>query len=84
MATKKYTELSQMSIEELGSTLVETKAGYSKLKFDHAVSGLENPKQLTEMRKDIARMATELRRREIESMTSEELSNRSRIRTRRK
>jgi len=73
-----------MSVEELTSTLSETKSGYSKLKFDHSVRGLDNPKRLNEVRKDIARLATELRRREIEAMTPEQLSNRSRIRTRRK
>lgn len=84
MATKKYTELSQMSVEELTSTINETKSGYSNLKFDHSVRGLDNPQRLNEVRKDIARLATELRRREIEAMTPEQLSNRSRIRTRRK
>ncbi len=84
MATKKYTELTQMSIDELQATLEETRTGYSKLKFDHSVSGLDNPKRLTEVRKDIARLATEVRRREVEAMSAEELANRSRIRTRRK
>jgi len=84
MATKKYTELTQMSVEELNSTLEETRVGYSKLKFDHSVRGLENPKRLTEVRKDIARLATEVRRREVEAMTDEQKAKRSRIRTRRK
>ncbi len=84
MATKKYTELTQMSVEELNSTLEETRTGYSKLKFDHSVRGLENPKRLTEVRRDIARLATEVRRREVDAMTAEEKAKRSRIRTRRK
>ena len=84
MATKKYTELTQMSVEELNSTLEETRTGYSKLKFDHSVRGLDNPRRLTEVRKDIARIATEVRRREIEAMSAEEIAKRSRIRNRRK
>ena len=84
MATKKHTELSQMSVEELQSTLAETKSGYSKLKFDHAVQGLENPMRLKEVKKDIARLATELRSREISAMTTAQIAKRSRIRTRRK
>lgn len=84
MATKKHTELSEMSVEELQSTLTETKSGYSKLKFDHAVQGLENPMRLKEVKKDIARLATELRSREISAMTPAQIAKRSRIRTRRK
>ena len=83
MATKKYTELTQMSVEELNNTLAETKTGYSKLKFDHAVRGLENPIRLREVKKDIARIATELRSREIQALTPEQAAKRSRIRNRR-
>lgn len=84
MATKKYTELSQMSVEELTSTLTETRTGYSKLKFDHAVRGLDNPLRLREAKKDIARLATEIRRRELSSLSPAELVGRSKIRNRRK
>lgn len=84
MASKKYTELSQMSVEELNSTLTETRTGYGKLKFDHAVRGLDNPLRLKEAKKDVARISTELRRREIEAMTAVEKASRSKIRARRK
>jgi len=84
MATSKYTELSQMSLEELNSTLEETRSGYSKLKFDHGVRGLENPLRLREAKRDIARIATELRRREIEAMSPEQKAKRSKIIARRK
>ena len=36
-----------------------------QLKLTHAISPLENPSQLKLMRKDIARMKTELRQREL-------------------
>ena len=84
MATNKYTELTQMSTEEPQATLEETRIGYSKLKFDHSVRGLDNPKRLTEVRKDIARIATEVRKREIDAMSPEQIAKRSRIRNRRK
>lgn len=84
MATKNYTELQGFSLEELNNEISETKAELSKLKFDHAVRGLENPLRLREARRVIARLATEVRRREIEAMSAEEISKRDRIRNRRK
>ena len=55
-----------------------------KLQFDHAVKGLDNPLVLREIKKDIARLKGEQRRREIEKMSTEDLANRSRIRARRR
>ena len=83
MATKKYLELQGFSAEELASELKETEAQYQKLKFDHAVKGLDNPILLREVRRDIARLKTEARRREVNSMDAEQLAQRSKIRARR-
>ena len=41
MATKKYIELQEFSDEDLKNELVETQDQYKKLKFDHAIKGLE-------------------------------------------
>ena len=84
MATNKYTELGQMSIDELRNTLEETRVGHGKLKFDHAVRGLDNPLRLREARKDVARIETELRRREIAEMSDAQKAKRSKIIARRK
>ncbi len=84
MATKKYLELQDFSSEELKNELAQTEAAYAKLKFDHAVKGLDNPISLKDVRRDIARMKTEVRRREIAEFTPEQLANRSKIRARRK
>ncbi len=84
MATKKYLEFKEMSLDDLKNELVETKAQYAKMKFDHQVNGLENPLLLREIRRDIARMNTELRRREVADMTEEQLAKRSKIRFRRR
>jgi large subunit ribosomal protein L29 len=54
------------------------------MKFDHASKGLENPLELKTLRRDIARLSTEIRSREISAMTKEELAGRSKIRLRRK
>lgn len=84
MATKKFIELQEMSVQDLQSELKETRDQYQKMKFDHSVRGLENPLLLREVRRDIARMESEMRRRDIAAMTPEDLAKRSRIRARRK
>ena len=84
MATKKFIELQEFSDEELINELKETQAQYQKLKFDHATKGLENPLVLREVRRDIARLKTEVRRRELASASEEKLAKRSKIRERRR
>lgn len=84
MASKKYLELQDYSIADLEAELAKTVAEFQKLKFDHAVKGLDNPLTLREIRRDIARLQTEKRRREVAAMTPEQLANRSKIRTRRR
>lgn len=84
MATKKFLELQDFSDTDLQSELETTKTQYQKLKFDHAVKGLDNPLVLREVRRDIARLQTEIRRREVANMSEEQLAKRSRIRSRRR
>ncbi len=84
MASKKFIELQELTIEDLKAELVAANADYSKLQFDHAVKGLDNPLVLREMRRDIARLNSEMRRRELAEMSPEQLANRSRIRFRRR
>jgi large subunit ribosomal protein L29 len=54
------------------------------MKFDHGSKGLQNPIELKSLKRDIARLKTELRAREISAMTPEQLAGRSNIRLRRK
>lgn len=84
MASKKYLELQDFSDEDLKSELAGSEAQYQNLKFDHAIKGLDNPLVLREMRRDIARLQTEIRRREVSSFSAEQLASRSKIRARRK
>ena len=84
MATKKYLELKDFSDEELKSELEQTQVQYQKLKFDHAIKGLDNPLVLREVRRDIARLQSEIRRRELVQMSADELGNRSKIRAKRR
>jgi large subunit ribosomal protein L29 len=59
-------------------------ADYQKMRLDHSIKGLDNPIALREMRRDVARIKSEIRRREIALMTPEEIAKRSKIRARRK
>jgi len=82
MATKKFIELQEFSDEQLSNELGETMTQYRKIRFDHALKGLENPLAIRAVRRDIARMKNEVRRREIANMSAEELAKRSKIRNR--
>ncbi|MEZ4983464.1 MAG: 50S ribosomal protein L29 [Saprospiraceae bacterium] len=84
MATNKFLELQELSVEDLQAELEATERGYQKMKFDHAITGLENPLKLREVRRDVARLQTELRRRELAAASEGELANRSKIRMRRR
>jgi large subunit ribosomal protein L29 len=56
----KYSEITELSTEELVARIGEEKANLTKLKFAHAVSAIENPLRINKVRKDIARLNTEL------------------------
>ncbi|MCB0667750.1 MAG: 50S ribosomal protein L29 [Saprospiraceae bacterium] len=83
MPSKKSLELKEFSLEDLKNELVETQTQYQKMQFDHATKGLENPLSLREVRRDIARLRTELRNREIGELDEVALGKRSKIRARR-
>ncbi len=84
MANKKSLEYKDFSNDDLKNELVNKENEYKNLRFDHAVTGLENPLQLRELRREIARLNTEIRSREMAEMSAEDLANRSKIRRRRK
>ncbi len=84
MATKKYLELQEFSDADLQAEIESTQTQFQKLKFDHSVKGLDNPLQLREVRRDVARLLAEDRRRQLKAMTPEEIAGRSKIRRRRK
>jgi len=84
MATSKYLELQDTSDSDLKDMLAATMADYQKLTFDHAIRGLDNPLELRVLRRDVARLKTEIRSREIKACSPEELAKRSKIRARRK
>jgi large subunit ribosomal protein L29 len=76
--------LADKSVENLQVELGSLQNELNSMKFDHAVKGLANPMELREMRRNIARFQTELRNRELQSMSAESLEMRSKIRARRR
>jgi large subunit ribosomal protein L29 len=63
----KIAEIKDLSTPELKERLeVELKA-YEQKKINHSISPLDNPSSITLARRQIARMKTELRQREIQN-----------------
>ena len=62
----KQSEIKELSVAELEEKLGEIKKSYADLKMAHAISPLENPIQLRSLRRDVARIATELTKRELQ------------------
>ncbi|MCS6990865.1 MAG: 50S ribosomal protein L29 [Chitinophagales bacterium] len=60
---RKKLNLADLTDQELMEKLRDDKALYQKLRFQHAVSPLENPMRLRQMRRDIARILTEITKR---------------------
>ena len=63
----KNNKLKDMSSPELEKELGELKSELFKLRFSLATNGLDNPLKVREVRKDIARIKTILREREIKN-----------------
>lgn len=56
----KNSEIIGLSQEELVAKIAEERENLVKLKFAHTISAIENPTRITKVRKDIARLTTEL------------------------
>ena len=63
----KNNKLKDMSSPELEKELGELKSELFKLRFSLATNGLDNPLKVKEVRKDIARIKTILRERELKN-----------------
>ena len=61
----KMTEFKGIETKELAEKLETAVANYDQMKLNHAVTPMENPSQIKAARRDIARMKTELRQREL-------------------
>jgi large subunit ribosomal protein L29 len=61
----KQSEIKELSTADLQEKLGALKKSYNDLKMAHAISPLENPLQLRSLRRTVARVATELTKREL-------------------
>ncbi|MDY0077814.1 MAG: 50S ribosomal protein L29 [Bacteroidales bacterium] len=57
--------IKELSTADLVERLEEERKQLVRLKLNHAVSPLENPNKISAYRKTIARLMTELRKREL-------------------
>ncbi|TRX24923.1 50S ribosomal protein L29 [Flavobacterium franklandianum] len=62
----KQSEIKDLSAAELQEKLNQTKKAYADLKMAHAISPIENPLQIRSVRRAVARLATELTKRELQ------------------
>jgi|TARA_R110000850_G_scaffold16697_1_gene51760 large subunit ribosomal protein L29 len=62
----KQAEINESSVAKLQEKLAESRKAYTELKMAHAISPLENPIQLRDQRRSIARIETELTKREVQ------------------
>ena len=62
----KQKEIKDLSATELQEKLKQTKKAYADLKMAHAISPIENPLQIRSVRRTVARLATELTKRELQ------------------
>lgn len=62
----KQKEIKDLSVAELQEKLIQTKKTYNDLKMAHAISPIENPMQIRTVRRTVARLATELTKRELQ------------------
>lgn len=61
----KKEEIKELSIQELHAQIEAAEKAYRELKVAHAISPSVNPAKITKDRRDIARLKTVLRQKEI-------------------
>ena len=61
----KIKEVRELETKDLVERIEAEVAKYNQMKLNHSITPLENPSQIKAVRRDIARMKTELRQREL-------------------
>ncbi|MDY0152986.1 MAG: 50S ribosomal protein L29 [Prevotella sp.] len=61
----KSNELKELDVKGLAEKLEAATAKLNQMKLNHSIAPLENPSQIKVARRDIARIETELRQREL-------------------
>jgi len=63
----KQQEITKMSLEDLKDQISNTSEQLAKMKLAHVVAPMENPIQIRNVRRTIARLKTELTKREAQA-----------------
>jgi large subunit ribosomal protein L29 len=63
----KQVDIKDLSVDDITEKFAEQKEALAKMKLSHAVSPLENPMQIKDIRRTVARLKTELRKRELQA-----------------
>ena len=63
----KYKDIQELTTKELKDLLADEQVNLVKMKISHTVSPLDNPLKIKETKKTIARIRTEIRKRQINS-----------------
>ena len=61
----KIAEIREIATNELAERIETEVANYNQMVLNHSISPLENPAQIKQLRRTIARMKAELRLREL-------------------
>ena len=61
----KSSELKELSLKELEERIDNERNFLTKMRLNHAISPLDNPLKIREIRRDIAKMVTELKIRQL-------------------
>ena len=61
----KISEIREISTNELAERIETEVANYNQMVLNHSISPLDNPAQIKQLRRTVARMKAELRQREL-------------------
>ncbi len=59
--------LREMNVSDINARIQEEELRLKKLQFAHAISPLENPMTIRSVRKDVARLKTELKKKALQA-----------------
>ena len=71
MKSKEFNiKLNGLSAEELDEILLNTQVELRKLKMNHKTAELENPLEIRSVRRNLSRINTEIKKRELQQSTN--------------
>lgn len=65
----KASEIRELTDQELLERIDNEKSNLVRMKLNHSISPLDNPNKITESRRTVARLKTELRSRQLKQET---------------